>query len=139
MKETNEIRAKWVTVRLNEMEKTRLDKLYKKTTCNSLGEYIRSVLLKEPVIIRFRNQSADDFLEEILLLRKELNAIGNNFNQLVHKLYTLDSIPEIKVWAIVNESGKKIFLKKVVEISEKLSKIYETLTQESPKKSNTLM
>lgn len=135
MKETKEIRAKWVTVRLNETERTRLDKLYKKTTCNSLGEYIRSVLIKEPVIVRFRNQSADDFLEEILLLRKELNAIGNNFNQLVHKLYTLDSLPEIKTWAILNESGKKIFMKKVAEISEKMSAIYEKLAQESPAKS----
>jgi len=132
MKEKKKIRAKWVTVRLNEMEKTRLDKLYKKTTCNSLGEYIRSVLIKEPVIVRFRNQSADDFLEEILLLRKELNAIGNNFNQLVHKLYTLNSIPEIKTWAILNESGKKIFMKKVAEISEKMSAIYERLEQKLP-------
>lgn len=134
MRESKEIRGKWVTVRLNETEKTRLDKLYKKTTCNSLGEYIRSVLLKEPVIVRFRNQSTDDFLEEILLLRKELNAIGNNFNQLVHKLYTLDSIPEIKTWAILNESSKKRFMKKVAEIGEKMSKIYEKLAQESPTK-----
>lgn len=132
MKETKEIRAKWVTVRLNETERTRLDKLYKKTTCNSLGEYVRSVLLKEPVIVRFRNQSADDFLEEILLLRKELNAIGNNFNQLVHKLYILDSIPELKAWAILNEGGKKIFMKKVAEIGEKMSAIYEKLAKESP-------
>lgn len=134
MKETKEIRAKWVTVRLNEMERNRLEKLYKKTTCNSLGEYIRSVLLKEPVIVRFRNQSADDFLEEFLLLRKEINAIGNNFNQLVHKLYTLDSIPEIRTWAIMNESSKKSFMNKVAEIGEKMSKIYEILAQESPTK-----
>ena len=132
MKKQKEIRSKWVTVRFNETERTRLDKLYKKTSCNSLGEYIRLVLLKEPVIVRFRNQSADDFLEEILWLRKELNAIGNNFNQLVHKLYTLDSIPEIKTWAILNESGKKIFMKKVADISEKMSEIYEKLKQESP-------
>lgn len=139
MKKSKEIRAKWVTVRLNETERNKLEKSYKKTTCNSLGEYIRSVLLKEPVIVRFRNQSADNFLEEILLLRKELNAIGNNFNQLVHKLYTLDSIPEIKAWAILNEAGKKSFMKKVVEISEKVSRIYETLTQESPTKGDRLM
>ena len=134
MKKIKEVRAKWVTVRLNETERKRLDKLHKKTTCNSLGEYVRSVLLKEPIIVRFRNQSADDFLEEILLLRKELNAIGNNFNQLVHKLYTLDSMPEIKTWAILNESGKKIFMKKVAEIGEKISAIYEKLTQETPAK-----
>lgn len=134
MRKQKEIRSKWVTIRFNETERNNLEKFYKKTTSNSLGEYIRSLLLKEPVIVRFRNQSADDFLEEILLLRKELNAIGNNFNQLVHKLYTLDTIPEIKTWAILSESGKKIFMKKVAEIGEKMSKIYETLAQESPTK-----
>ncbi len=132
MRKQKEIRSRWVTIRFNEAERSKLDKLYKKTTCNSVGEYIRSVLLKEPVIIRFRNQSADDFLEEILLLRKELNAIGNNFNQLVHKLHTLDSIPEIKTWAILNESSTKIFMKKVVEIAEKMSEIYEKLERELP-------
>jgi hypothetical protein len=139
MGKQKEIRSKWVTIRFNETKRNKLDKLYKKATCNSVGEYCRSVLLKEPVIVRFRNQSADDFLQEILLLRKELNVIGNNFNQLVHKLYTLDSIPEIKTWAILNESGKKNFMKKVAEINEKMSVIYEKLAQESPAKSSPLM
>ena len=32
------------------------------------------------------------------LNKKELNAIGNNFNQAVHKLHLLDKIPEFRVW-----------------------------------------
>lgn len=132
MKKQKEIRSKWVTVRFNETERNKLKKFYKNTTCNNLGEYIRSVLLKESLIVRFRNKSADDFLEEVLLLRRELNAIGNNFNQLVHKLYSLDSMPEIKAWAILNEAGKKIFMKKVADIGEKMSAIYEKLAKESP-------
>lgn len=139
MRKQKEIRSKWVTIRFNETERNKLEKLYKKTTCNNVGEYSRSVLLNEPVTVFFRNQSADDFLEEILLLRKELNTIGNNFNQLVHKLHILDSIPEIKAWAILNESGKKSFIKKVAEIGEKMSAIYEKLEQESPAKSGLPM
>ena len=48
----------------------------------------------------------------MILLKNELNAIGNNFNQAVHKLHTLDHVPEIKAWAILNESSKKIFHEK---------------------------
>ena len=124
MKGTKKIRTKWLTIRLNEGEKNSLNKLYKRTTSASLSEYARSVLLKEPVIFLFRNQSADEFLTEMIQLKKELNAIGNNFNQVVHKLHTLDHIPEIKAWAILNETGKKNFLKKVEEIKEKMTQIY---------------
>ena len=124
MKEIKQIRKGWLTVRLNEDEEKKLNKFYSRTTSNSLSEYARDVLLREPVNVIYRNQSADEFLEEMIQLKKELNAIGNNFNQTVHKLHTLDKIPEIKAWAILNETGKKTFMKKVDEIKEKMNQIY---------------
>src|SRR5678816_3223242 len=90
MKETKQVRKGWLTVRLNEDEEKKLNKFYSRTTSNSLSEYARDVLLREPVNVIYRNQSADEFLEEMIQLKKELNAIGNNFNQTVHKLHTLD-------------------------------------------------
>jgi len=129
MKETTKIRSKWLTIRLNEDEEKKLQRYYSKTTCNALSEYARDVLLKDPVTIKYRNQSADDFLEEMILLKKELNAIGNNFNQAVHKLHTLDHVSEIKTWAILNESTKNIFMQKVEEIIIKMSQIYEQWLQ----------
>jgi len=129
MKETKKIRSGWLTIRLNEDEENKLNKLYSRTTSNSLSEYARDVLLKEPVNIFYRNQSADEFLAEMIQLKKELNAIGNNFNQVVRKLHTLDHFQEIKSWAIVNEESKKIFMKKVEEIKEKMNQIYEQWSQ----------
>src|SRR5215471_6323615 len=102
MKEVVQIRTKCLTVRFTEDERKRLNRLCSKAQCNSLSEYARDVLLEEPVTIKYRNQSADEFLEEIILLKKELNAIGNNFNQTVHKLHTLDHISEIRTWAVLN-------------------------------------
>jgi predicted nucleic acid-binding OB-fold protein len=125
MKEVNQIRSKCLTVRFNDEERKKLSRLCNKAQCNSLSEYARDVLLGEPVIIKYRNQSADDFLEEMILLKNELNAIGNNFNQAVHKLHTLDHVPEIKTWAILNEAMKKIFMNKVDEIKAKMNQIYE--------------
>ena len=124
MKEKIQIRSILLPIRLNAEEKKKLHSFYGKTTCNSLSEYARSVLLKEPVNVFYRNQTADEFLAEMIQLKKELNAIGNNFNQAVHRLHTLDHVPEIKVWAIMNETGKNAFLKKVEEIKEKMSQIY---------------
>ncbi len=129
MKETNQIRSKCLTVRFNEEERKKLNRLCNKAHCNSLSEYARDVLLEEPVTIKFRNQSADDLLEEMILLKKELNAIGNNFNQAVHRLYTLDHFHEIKTWAILNEATKKIFMNKVDEIKVKMNQIFEQWSQ----------
>lgn len=129
MKETKKVRSKWFPIRLNEDEKKKLDLLYSRTTCNSLSEYARDVLLKEPVNIVNRNQSADEFLEEMVLLKNELNAIGKNFNQAVHKLHTLDHDSQIKAWAILNEASKKQLMKKVDEIREKMNQIYEQWSQ----------
>jgi hypothetical protein len=124
MKNENKNRIKWLTIRLNAEEENKLIKFYKRTTANSLSEYARDVLLKEPLNILYRNQSADEFLSEMILLKNELNAIGKNFNQAVHKLHTLDHIQDIKTWAILNEISNKNFIAKAEEIKEKMNQIY---------------
>ena len=129
MKETKKVRSQWLTIRLNEDEEKILNRHYDRTTSNSLSEYARDVLLKEPVNIIYRNQSADDFLAEMILLKNELNAIGKNFNQAVHKLHTLDHIEEIKLWAILNQTVQKNFMKKAEEIKEKMNQIYQQWLQ----------
>lgn len=129
MKESKKVRTKWLTIRISEDEEKKLNRFCSRTTSNSLSEYARAVLLKEPVIILQRNQSADEFLAEMILLKNELNAIGKNFNQVVHKLHILDHDPQIKAWAVLNEASKKTFMKKVEVIEEKLNQIYELWLQ----------
>jgi len=129
MKEGRVVRSKWLTVRLSGEEEKKLIKFFRRTTSSSISEYARDVLLKEPVTIRYRNETADEFLAEMITLKQELNAIGNNFNQAVHRLHTLDHIPEIKAWAIINENGKKAFMQKVEEIKERMNQIYELWSQ----------
>ena len=116
MKETKKVRDKWITIRVNDDEYKKIDDFSKVTTCHAISEYARLVLLKKPVVIRYRNQTADDFLQEMIRLKNELNAIGNNYNQAVHKLHTLDRIPEIKTWILINDATHLAFIKKVDEI-----------------------
>lgn len=129
MKESNPIRSYILTVRLNQDEKQKLKKLSNKAICNSLSEYARDVLLNEPVTIKYRNQSADDFLQEMIELKNELNAIGKNVNQAVHKLHTLDIEPQIRLWVAHQESTQMQLLKKTQEISEKLQQIHKQWLQ----------
>ncbi len=129
MKEPNKIRSKWLTIRLNEDEEKKLNQLYSRSTCNAISEYARAVLLREPVNILYRNQTADEFLQEMIQMKKELNAIGNNFNQAVHKLHSFDHHFQIKAWAILNETYKKTLTNKTNEIMEKISEIYTLWSQ----------
>lgn len=124
-KPENEVRNKMVVVRMNNTEFEKLESFRKKTTEKYLSSYVRKLSLEKPVTVKYRNQSADDFLKEMLGLKKELNGIGNNFNQAVHKLHLLDKIPEFRVWVNQYEGLQKLLLNKVEEIKLKVNQLYE--------------
>jgi len=125
----SEVRKKMVVVRMNETEFTQLEKFQKKTTEKDTSAYLRKVALQKPVTVKYRNESADDFLLDMLNLKKELNAIGNNFNQAVHKLHILDKIPEFRVWAQQYDGLQKVLINKVEEIKLRMNQLYEQWLQ----------
>ena len=124
-KQENEVRKIFIKIRMNEDELTSVKKHKAQTTERSLSEYMRNVSMQKPVTVKYRNQSTDDFLKEMLGLKKELNAIGNNFNQAVHKLHILDKIPEFRVWINHYDGLQKSLVSKVEEIKLKVSQLYE--------------
>ena len=65
----------------------------------------------------------------MLELKKELNGIGNNFNQAVHKLHLLDKIPEFRTWINQYDSLHGAFLLKIDEIEIRMQKVYEQWLQ----------
>ncbi|MBY0536748.1 MAG: hypothetical protein K2P88_12940 [Chitinophagaceae bacterium] len=125
----SEVRKKMVVVRMNEREINQLTKLQQKTTEKDTSAYLRKVALQKPVTVKYRNESADDFLLDMLHLKKELNAIGNNFNQAVHKLHILDKIPEFRVWVQQYDGLQKVLISKVEEIKLRMNQLYEQWLQ----------
>ncbi|PQV61914.1 hypothetical protein CLV53_101188 [Sediminibacterium magnilacihabitans] len=125
----SEVRKKMVVVRMNDTEFNQLEKLQQKTTEKDTSSYLRKVALQKPVTVKYRNESADDFLLDMLNLKKELNAIGNNFNQAVHKLHILDKIPEFRVWVQQYDGLQKILISKVEEIKLRMNQLYEQWLQ----------
>lgn len=107
MKEQNNNRTKWLHLRLKPDAYHEISKKFSKSTCRKLSEYARKNLFGEPLTINYRNQLVDEFMLEIIRLRGELNALGNNFNQAVKKLHTLQQIPEFRNWIICSELEKK--------------------------------
>jgi MobC-like protein len=128
-KQENEVRSKMVVVRMNETEFELAEKFRKKTTERYPSTYMRKLSLQKPITVKYRNESADDFLMDMLNLKKELNAIGNNFNQAVHKLHILDKIPEFRVWVQQYDGLQKILISKVEEIKLRMNQLYEQWLQ----------
>jgi hypothetical protein len=128
-KQENEVRKIFVKIRMNAAEVAQLKRQQLQSTERSMSNYIRKVALQKPVMIKHRNESADDFLKEMLLLKKELNAIGNNFNQAVHKLHLLDKIPEFRFWVTHYDGLHQALLNKVEEIKLQMAKRYEQWLQ----------
>lgn len=114
---------------MNDDEVNQLLKLQQRTTEKDTSSYLRKVALQKPVTIKYRNESADDFLLDMLNLKKELNAIGNNFNQAVHKLHLLDKIPEFRVWVQQYDSLQKALISKVDEIKLRMNQLYDQWLQ----------
>ena len=119
----------WISFRVKPEEYDNIYKLFQQTTCRKLSEYARKVLLKKPVVFKYRNQSADAFLTEMILLKNELSAIGNNFNQAVKRLHTLDHNSQMRSWLLLYDSMHVSFMSKTNEIKERLNQIYELWSQ----------
>jgi hypothetical protein len=116
-------RERLLQVRLTSKELEKIQAKFSQSTCRKLSDYVRRVLLDKPITMNQRNQSLDDFMAEMILLRNELNAIGNNFNQTVKRLHALQHIDEIKTWMILNETARQIITRKIDEIKSKINQI----------------
>jgi hypothetical protein len=125
MKRENSNRTRIVGLRFTPEEYEKIEKKWKASTCRKLSDYIRRHLFNKSINTTYRNQSLDDMIHEMTQLFRQLNGIGNNFNQAVKKLHTLNQIPEFKVWIISAELDKKILFDKIDEIKNYIQKISE--------------
>ncbi len=114
---------------MNAAEFEKAEHFRKRTTERYLSTYLRKLSLQKPVTVKYRNQSADDFLQSMLELKKELSAIGNNFNQAVHKLHLLDKIPEFRSWIKDYGNLHKAFVHKTELIVSRVTELYEQWLQ----------
>jgi hypothetical protein len=125
----NSNRTRIIGLRLTPAEYAKIERKWKTSTCRKLSDYVRHNLFEKPVTSYYRNQSLDEFMAEVVLLRNELNHIGNNFNQAVKRLHTLNQIDEFRSWLIAYEVEKKTLFNKVDEIKKHIQKIAESWLQ----------
>lgn len=129
MERENSNRSRRITLRLTPQEYAKIEQRYKNSTCRKLSDYIRKHLFNNPITTHYRNQSIDDSIEEIVLLRNELSAVGNNVNQVVKKMHTLQQIPEFRDWILRYEFERRILSSKINDIQNRIYKISDKWLQ----------
>jgi hypothetical protein len=99
MKKENVVEAnktRKVAVRFSEKEYEKLFKQFQITTKRTFSQYLRSVLLDSKITVYTRDKSLDDLVAELIHLRRELSDFGNNYNQVVKRLYLIRDTGDIK-------------------------------------------
>ncbi|MNY23334.1 hypothetical protein D3C86_1569960 [compost metagenome] len=129
MKKENTNRTRWIHLRLTPSEMDLLKSRFEKSLCPKLSDFARKNLLGKPVVLKYRNESVDDFIIEITKLRADLNAVGNNYNQAVKKLHTLNQISNFRNWIISSEKDKKRLFESIEKIKTCVFKLAEKWLQ----------
>ena len=97
MKQERQRRTYLLGVWLTPWEHDQILTRWHQSTCRGLGEYARKILFGKRVIVRHRNQSLDDLMAELILLRGELNFIIHNYDRRDSEWGTINKkITEIK-------------------------------------------
>ncbi|KAF2340397.1 plasmid mobilization protein [Flavobacterium tistrianum] len=116
-------RTRIAAVRFTAAEYAALERRFKTTACRQMSEYLRSCLLNKPIIVKHRDASLDEFMLEFIRLRKELSALGNNFNQSVRRLHAMQHNDELRQWISEAESQRERLLAQTESIARMTEKM----------------
>jgi hypothetical protein len=122
-------RTKIFLIRLKPGEYEQLEKRFKKTRFRKISEYARSLILEKPVTVFYRDKAMDEVLEELILLRRELNAIGNNLNQAVHQINSEHGHTDSKLWMNLLSVVNSKLEPSINQIKERMNQYAEIWSQ----------
>lgn len=114
-------RVRRIIFRLTEQEFEQLNGRLQQTIYKNISELLRYMVFQRKITVYTRDASMDDFMAEMIWLRNELNAIGNNFNQAVRRLNTFRKVTDLLPWYLENRSQYKQLLDKVGEIKHRIN------------------
>jgi hypothetical protein len=129
MEKQEENRSRRLIVRFKPAEFELIEKRFKKTLFRKLSEYSRNVLLEKSITVSYRDKTMDDVLEELILLRRELNAIGNNLNQAVYQINAAHGNADGRLWANLLSVVTSKVEPSISQIKERMNQYAEIWSQ----------
>jgi hypothetical protein len=117
-----------VGVRFDEKTYNQLKSWVEQTNTATVGELVRKIVTNEKVTFYTRDISMKEPTDELIRIRKEINAIGVNINQITEFFHTADSPQQklfhaLKVADNYQQVTEQVYLiwKQVTEMSNRWS------------------
>lgn len=110
-------RSRWLHLRLRPEEHQKLMHKFKSSTCRKLSEFVRNCLFEKPITMLQRNASLDTGLQHLAGLQEELRAIGQNLNQIAHKVNANQALAAHPGWQASFTVQKQSLQLKIEELS----------------------
>lgn len=129
MEKEEESRSRRLIVRFKPGEYQTLERRFKKTMFRKLSEYTRNVLLEKNIVVTYRDKAMDEILEELVLLRRELNAIGNNLNQATRNINAAHGNADARLWTNLLQVVNSKLEPSIQQIKERMNHYAEIWSQ----------
>jgi hypothetical protein len=125
-KDTDSLLIHQIFTRINNKSFNRLNAILSKSNCHTIGELARKILSNERVIVYHTDKSLEAPVQQLILIREELRAIGVNVNQITHHFHIADSRQQKMFHAlkVAEEYGKvgekvEVLIQMVAELGER--------------------
>ncbi len=67
--------TRFLSIRLSTEEFDEVYQHLQQSTCRSLTEYVKKVLTQKPVTVKVRDQTREDILQQLILIKSRLDAL----------------------------------------------------------------
>src|SRR5450631_4159220 len=119
------VRSKNMQIRLLPEEYEKLQTKFSTSIHHAFSQYVRDMLLQEPITVYSRNKSLDEFLSVAIALKNELNAIGKDFNQAVKRLEILQDSDDLSDSLQYYQAAQFSVQQKIEDIKSTLIKFHQ--------------
>lgn len=118
-----------LTIHLSQSYYEKLERWLSHSNCRTVSELARAILYKEQINWYHKDASLESTAIELAGIRKELNAIGKNINQITHSFHAADTPNQKMFHALrVADEYRKVG-QKVDELLKMVSEISKTWLQ----------
>src|SRR5690606_17319478 len=114
-----------IGLRVSDSFYKRMEEIMENSNCRTVTELARAILYREEIIWKHRDATLESTALELAGIRKELNAMGKNINQITHRFHLADAPNQKLIHAVkVAEEYKKVGIKvdKLLAIASEISR-----------------
>lgn len=123
--------GKIIHVRVSREFFDKMEEKRKKTNCQSVSEFARAILYKEKITFYYTDASLDAAAREIAGVRRELNQIGHNINQITKAMHEADAGTQKMYYALKAAEQYKLVGDKAEKLQIMMEEIWSKWLQRS--------